>query len=154
MNTKNTKNTKDTKKFFLNARSRLAALAFRKIFFVPFVSFVSFVLLGAATQPLRIVSLVPALTEMLFAIGAGPSVVGVSSYDQYPPEVKALPRVGSSFANASLRLRKKKFTLRAVYASTMREVAATDLYGRMKEHVSGHGAIMHAAGEYVCRERL
>jgi iron complex transport system substrate-binding protein len=45
--------------------------------------------------PQRIVSLVPALTEMLFAIGAGPQVVGVSSYDAFPPEVKTLPRVGA-----------------------------------------------------------
>ena len=40
-------------------------------------------------------SLVPALTEMLFAIGAGPQVVGVSSYDDFPAEVKMLPRVGA-----------------------------------------------------------
>jgi iron complex transport system substrate-binding protein len=38
---------------------------------------------------------VPALTEMLFAIGAGPQVVAVSSYDEFPPQVKALPRVGA-----------------------------------------------------------
>ncbi len=43
----------------------------------------------------RIVSLVPALTEMLFAVGAGPQVVAVSSYDEFPPEVKALPQVGA-----------------------------------------------------------
>jgi iron complex transport system substrate-binding protein len=43
----------------------------------------------------RIVSLVPALTEMLFAIGAGPQVVGVSSYDGFPADVKKLPRVGA-----------------------------------------------------------
>ncbi|MBI3047573.1 MAG: ABC transporter substrate-binding protein [Acidobacteria bacterium] len=43
----------------------------------------------------RIVSLVPALTEMLFAIGAGPQVAAVSSYDDFPPEAKALPRVGA-----------------------------------------------------------
>jgi iron complex transport system substrate-binding protein len=43
----------------------------------------------------RIVSLVPALTEMLFAMGAGPQVVAVSSYDEFPPEVKSLPRVGA-----------------------------------------------------------
>jgi iron complex transport system substrate-binding protein len=49
----------------------------------------------AQTHPQRIVSLVPALTEMLFAIGAGPQVVGVSSYDEYPPAVKSLPRVGA-----------------------------------------------------------
>jgi len=49
----------------------------------------------AADAPKRIVSLVPALTEMLFAIGAGPQVVGVSSFDDYPPEVKSLARVGA-----------------------------------------------------------
>jgi iron complex transport system substrate-binding protein len=41
------------------------------------------------------VSLVPAVTEMLFAIGAGDDVVGVSSYDRYPPEALARPRVGA-----------------------------------------------------------
>jgi iron complex transport system substrate-binding protein len=45
--------------------------------------------------PRRIVSLVPSLTEMLFAIGAEPQVVAVSSYDEFPPEVKNLPRVGA-----------------------------------------------------------
>ena len=43
----------------------------------------------------RIVSLVPALTETLYAIGAGGLVVGVSSFDRYPPEVARLPRVGA-----------------------------------------------------------
>ena len=43
----------------------------------------------------RIVSLVPAVTEMLYAIGAGERIVAVSSYDTYPPEVKRLPRVGA-----------------------------------------------------------
>lgn len=46
-------------------------------------------------QSRRVVSLVPAVTELLFAIGAGPRVVGVSSFDDSPPEVKALPRVGA-----------------------------------------------------------
>ena len=49
-----------------------------------------------AAQPRRIVSLVPALTEMLFAIGAGPQVVGVGSFDTFPPEVSSLPRVGKA----------------------------------------------------------
>ena len=43
----------------------------------------------------RIISLVPALTEMLFEIGAGPQVIAVSSYDEFPPDVEALPRVGA-----------------------------------------------------------
>ena len=45
--------------------------------------------------PRRIVSLVPAVTEMLFAMGAGAAVVGVSSHDRFPPEAAALPRVGA-----------------------------------------------------------
>src|SRR5438105_8677205 len=56
-----------------------------------------FVLAAAAAEaaaPQRIVSLIPSVTEMLFAIGEGRRVVGVSSYDEYPPEVKRLPRVG------------------------------------------------------------
>lgn len=47
------------------------------------------------TEARRIVSLVPALTEMLFALGAGSRVVAVSSYDEFPPEVNSLPRVGA-----------------------------------------------------------
>lgn len=51
--------------------------------------------LSAQARPTRIVSLVPAATEMLFAIGAGPQVIAVSSYDHEPPEVDRLPRVGA-----------------------------------------------------------
>ncbi len=44
---------------------------------------------------MRIVSLAPSVTETLFALGAGAEVVGVSQYCDYPPQVLALPRVGS-----------------------------------------------------------
>lgn len=43
----------------------------------------------------RIVSLVPNVTEMLFALGAGDRVVGVSALCDVPPEVTRLPRVGT-----------------------------------------------------------
>lgn len=49
---------------------------------------------GRGVKP-RVVSLVPAATEMLFAIGAGPQIVGVSSFDERPTEVLALPKVGA-----------------------------------------------------------
>jgi iron complex transport system substrate-binding protein len=50
----------------------------------------------AAQEPAkRIISLIPAVTEMLFAMGAGPQVIAVSSFDTYPPEVKGLQRVGA-----------------------------------------------------------
>ena len=48
-------------------------------------------LLGAGEKA---ASLAPSITETLFAIGAGPDVVGVSRYCQYPEEIKKLPRVG------------------------------------------------------------
>jgi len=44
--------------------------------------------------PKRVVSLAPNLTEIMFAIGAGERVVGVTTYDDYPEAVKQLPRVG------------------------------------------------------------
>ncbi len=44
--------------------------------------------------PRRIVSLMPANTEILFALGLGGRVVGVTDYCDYPPEVRKLPKVG------------------------------------------------------------
>lgn len=42
----------------------------------------------------RVVSMAASTTETLFAIGAGPLVVGRSRYCDYPPEARALPSVG------------------------------------------------------------
>jgi iron complex transport system substrate-binding protein len=42
----------------------------------------------------RIVSLAPHVTETLYAAGAGPYLVGVVDFSDYPPEAKQLPRVG------------------------------------------------------------
>ncbi len=52
---------------------------------------------SAQPQPGRIISLIPAVTEMLFAIGAGDQVVGVSSFDTYPPAVASRAAVGGLF---------------------------------------------------------
>jgi len=65
----------------------------------------------------RIVSLVPAVTEMLFAIGAGPQVVGVSSYDHFPPEVEALPKVGALLDPDTERILSLRPDLVVVYGS-------------------------------------
>lgn len=46
------------------------------------------------TPPARVVSLAPSLTEMMFAIGEGSRLVGVTSYCDYPPVVTNLPKVG------------------------------------------------------------
>ncbi len=48
-------------------------------------------------EPKRIVSLAPNLTEILFAIGAGSKVVGVSNYSNYPKQTASIPKVGGFF---------------------------------------------------------
>ena len=45
-------------------------------------------------EPTRIVSLAPANTEILFALGLGNKVVGVTSYDDYPSQVASITKVG------------------------------------------------------------
>ena len=40
------------------------------------------------------VALAPNLTEIVFALGAGSTLVGVSEYSDYPPAAASLPRVG------------------------------------------------------------
>jgi iron complex transport system substrate-binding protein len=44
----------------------------------------------------RIVSLAPFLTELAYSAGAGMRIVGVSAYSDFPPEARALPRVGTA----------------------------------------------------------
>jgi iron complex transport system substrate-binding protein len=49
------------------------------------------------SAPQRVVTFAPANTEILFALGLGGRVVGVSgSYDNYPPEAKSIPSVGGA----------------------------------------------------------
>ena len=46
------------------------------------------------TAPKRIVSVCPAQTETMFALGLKNDIVGVCDVDDYPPEVCRIPRVG------------------------------------------------------------
>jgi iron complex transport system substrate-binding protein len=65
----------------------------------------------------RIVSLVPAATEMLFAMGAGDRLVGVSTYDRFPPEVRKIPQVGGLLDPNVERVLSLRADLVIVYAS-------------------------------------
>lgn len=47
------------------------------------------------SRPSKIVSLTPASTEILYAIGAGSRVVATTNFDDYPPEAIPLPDVAS-----------------------------------------------------------
>lgn len=55
-------------------------------------------------EPLRIVTLAPHLAELVHAVGAGETLVGVSSWTDFPPEAQALPVVGDAFAVDQERL--------------------------------------------------
>ena len=48
----------------------------------------------SGAPPHRIVSLNPTTTELLYAIGAGARLVGRTSYDRLPAEVRSLPDLG------------------------------------------------------------
>ena len=71
----------------------------------------------AQDTPARIISLIPAVTEMLFAIGAGDRVIAVSSFDDYPPQVRHLERVGALLDPDLERILALKPDLVAIYAS-------------------------------------
>lgn len=46
-----------------------------------------------ASPARRIVSLSPGITELLFSVGAGGQIVGVSAYSDYPAAARSLPQV-------------------------------------------------------------
>ena len=51
--------------------------------------------LSLSSYPKRIVSLIPSNTEILFAIGAGDRVVGITDYDDYPHNFSAWIEAGN-----------------------------------------------------------
>jgi iron complex transport system substrate-binding protein len=56
---------------------------------------------SSAEPPRRIVSLAPSTTEILFALGLGDRIAGVTSFCDYPEEAKAKPKIGG-MSNPSL----------------------------------------------------
>ncbi len=46
-------------------------------------------------NPVRIISLIPSITEIVFELGQGKRIIGVTQYSDFPEEVKKLSRVGS-----------------------------------------------------------
>lgn len=70
----------------------------------------------------RVVSLSPHLTEIVFAIKGEQSLVGVSSYCDYPVEAKQLPQVGDTIQPEINRILQLKPQLVLVYTTAqMRE---------------------------------
>lgn len=84
----------------------------------------------APPAPQRIVSLVPSVTEMLFAMDAGARVIGVSNFDRYPPEAATRTRVGGLIDPGIERILALKPDLIVVYGTQ------TDLRAQMdRAHV-------------------
>ena len=77
---------------------------------------------------------------MLFAIGAGPQVVGVGSFDKFPPDVEKLPKVGALLDPDTERILSLRPTLVLTYRSQ------TDLHKQferagIKSYVYRHGGV-------------
>ncbi|MBI2568375.1 MAG: ABC transporter substrate-binding protein [Candidatus Schekmanbacteria bacterium] len=60
-------------------------------------------ILAAEARPQRIISMAPNITELLFAVGAGDRVVGVTEFCGYPPEARKRAKVGG-YLNPNLEI--------------------------------------------------
>ena len=63
---------------------------------------------NAGRVPERIISTAPSITEIVFALGAGEKLAGVTRFCEYPPEARNLPKVGGLLdpaAEAIVRLK-------------------------------------------------
>ena len=45
-------------------------------------------------QGARVVTLAPSLTELVYAVGAGPALVGTVGHSDFPPAARSVPRIG------------------------------------------------------------
>jgi len=98
-----------------------------------------------AAPPQRVVSLVPAVTEMIFAMGAGDRLVGVSSFDRFPPEVGRLPRVGALLDPDVERILSLRPDLVVVYA-TQTELKQRLARARVPTYSYEHRTLADIAG--------
>jgi iron complex transport system substrate-binding protein len=56
--------------------------------------FFSFFMFAARLFPQRVVSMAPAITEIVFALGKGGTLVGVTKFCDYPPPAMKIARIG------------------------------------------------------------
>src|SRR5919198_322825 len=78
----------------------------------------------------RIVSLSPATTELLFALGAGDRVVGRTRWCDYPPAARDVPSVGDGLNPNVEAVAARHPDLVVLYRSPLDETAAASL-GRL-----------------------
>ena len=85
--------------------------------------------LRLASPARRVVSLIPATTELLFAIGADSAVVGRTSYCDYPPAAKAVPDLGDGIKPSIEAVIARRPDLVVLYNSGQNAAVA----GRLRE---------------------
>src|SRR6202140_4547272 len=108
----------------------------------------------------RIVSLAPAITETLFALGAGAEVAGVSQYCDYPPEVTKLPKVGT-FLTPNIEAiagRRPTIVIGLQTSSDLREIRALKAMGYRTlmvddNSIAGIEASIRRVGDAIGRAR-
>lgn len=127
------------------------------LFVLALVLWMGMALTAAQQQPQRIISLIPAVTEMLFALGAGDRVIAVSSFDKYPPEVENLQRVGALLDPDLERILSLQPDLVAVYGSqhdlrTQMERARIPVFVYSHAGLADVTATIEALGARVGRE--
>lgn len=106
-----------------------------------------------------IISMVPSATEILFAIGAGDSLVGRSDYCTHPPEAASVPsyggflnpsteRIVTSGAEAIVLVYTHKELIKACRSTGMRVVTVkTNNLSDMDEAITRLGELTHRAAE-------
>ena len=111
--------------------------------------------LALYSQPRRIVSTAPSVTETLFALGLGGRVVAVSQHCHYPPEANTRPRIGSYLSpnvEAIVALRPDLVILQAKTGTTESQLARMKLnvldldHGDLAVTLSGIQAIADRCG--------
>ncbi|HEX4600166.1 MAG TPA: helical backbone metal receptor [Gemmatimonadales bacterium] len=75
----------------------------------------------------RIVSLSPAVTELVFALGAGDRLVGRTTWCDYPPAARAVPSVGDGLNPNIEAVAARRPDLVVLYRSPLNETAARQL---------------------------
>jgi len=108
----------------------------------------------------RVVSLAPSATEILFAVGLGTEVVGVTTLCDYPSAAKAKPKIGSAIPNLEAIIGLKPDLVLAVKSEIIRpdilaklsqlNIPLFILAAKTVEEILGH---IGTVGSLVGRER-
>jgi ABC-type Fe3+-hydroxamate transport system substrate-binding protein len=109
--------------------------------------------LAAGAAPQRIVSLNPATTELLFAIGAGSRVVGRTSYDMWPEAARGVADLGPGMRPNVEAVLATRPDLVILYASEDNRDAARRLRASgirtvafRNDHIADLARVTHALG--------